>query len=1372
MRRPRILSAVVTAMVLLTGARAEAATGLPRIAIVYGGGESTGPFEIRRAVDPGTVDLTVFAPGKTGDALRADTRLESFDLVWIDGSTPGLAEHAAQVAAAATATRVVVVKPTAGLVGNVDLTRHPDLERYWANPSQDNYRHLVRYLVRHVLGRETAPEAARPVVYPALGFHHPGAPQLFDSLDAFEAWERGAAGVRPRQQEPQPLTVGLTVSMAAYTQKNLAHVEALVEAIERRGHRALTLAYRGAPDPGWFLRDGQPVVDVVIQVGSVFAIRDRAAFLDRLASLDVPVLSAFHHHSHGEAEYAASPSGLFPTLGSAVVEAERESRFEPLPISGRGAERGDTHFTEPFGRAVEWRVERALAWARLRRTPNARKRVFFTYWSQGGGKANVGGDPDDFLDVPGTIARLLHDLRARGYDVGPDPLPDRDTIARRMALEGSNVGNWAPGELAQRVARGDVHLVPEDEYRAWFASLPAPRRAEIEEMWGPPPGRVGVFTDAAGRRFLVVPGLVFGNVMFAPNPDWGYLQDGKALMSTGALPPHHQYVAFFLWMQRTWRADAWVSFFSNISLQGGKPVGPLPDDHIGILLGHVPHIHPERLGANGGLKTKRKALAQTTSWYSIVRPSEATAQHFTLRGLLQRYASLEDEKLRGETERLVRAELARTGLDRLVGESADASADTLVARVQRELDRLDRMYVPAGSKVLGSAAEGEVRVDMVTTMLGRDLTGLLPGDDDTRRAQARALVRAVVIDGHTPVDAVVSQLGRADDEVAARLDTARTYAGNLAAAPREIEGLLAALDARWIPPGSMDDPLRRPDSLPPGRSVYNFDSAEVPTPEAEAVGIRQAEALIAAHRDRHGAFPSSMAFAIFSGEIAKNRGITEAQILHLLGTRAVRNAQGRVTGVELIPREALGRPRVDVLLTTSGTYRDHYPDVMALIAQAGELAATSPEDDNPVRKAVRETETRLRDQGTPAERAATLARARVFAPAPGAYSPSIQFLAKSGDQRGDERKMAELYTSRLSHAYGTGLYGDAARPAFEQQLSRIDGATMARADVVNGMLDNPMPAGFLGGLNVAAKAVTGRNVDLYVSNVRDVEQASIESAATEIQRELRTRYLNRSWVSQMQSHGYEGARTFMYLTDHLDLWDTTASHTVTTDDWREVKRVYVDDSLEVGMDRFFERHNPHAQQVLLGNLLGAASRGQWDATAEERAQVAARLARSAAAHGIACEANLCRNPALTRLVTETLRDTPDGADLIASYTAALAAATTVPTTTTTTTTTTTDGSATAARAAVSGQTANRAGTTAPGLAQGKGLDPGTSPARPGPTAAPPVITGRVLEAVTRPAAADTTPLNGPSAVRWLVIAAVALACIVAGWLRQGRVWSS
>jgi cobaltochelatase CobN len=481
-----------------------------------------------------------------------------------------------------------------------------------------------------------------------------------------------------------------------------------------------------------------------------------------------------------------------------------------------------------------------------------------------------------------------------------------------------------------------------------------------------------------------------------------------------------------------------------------------------------------------------------------------------------------------------------------------------------------------------------------------------------------------------------------------------------------------------------------------------------------------------------------------------------------------------VTGVTLIPRDRLGRPRVDVMLTTSGTYRDHYPDVMTLIAKATQLAATSAEDDNPVRKAMTATETALRAEGTAAEDAARLARARVFAPAPGAYSPSIQFLAKSGDQRGDERKMAELYTSRLSHAYGEGVYGEASRPAFERQLARIDGASFARSDVVNGMLDNPMPAGFLGGLNLAAKAVTGRDIELYIDNLRDERNPTLESASAEIQRELRTRYFNKSWVAEMQTHGYEGARAFMYLTDHLDLWDTTATRTVASDDWREVKRVYVDDSLGVGMDGFFDRYNPHAQQVLLGNLLGAASRGQWEASAADKTQVASRLARSVTAHGIACEANMCRNPALTRLIADALEGTAEGAALLDGYTRALRAATmTAPTAS--------EGVTTSAlpSAAPAGVTPNRLGRTAPGQGRPSASRSGAAPSlaavprpstpRPSaPKSSATMVTGRLMENVAQPAAPAPSRTNTREMTEWLLLASVSAASVILGWLRQAR----
>jgi len=1348
--RPALRRWLVVAIVVWAGMSGQARqVAAPlRLAFIYGGGESNGPIELLRAIPDAALTVTAFAPGTGGTPLADDTDLTAFDVVFIDGQMDGLARHAAQIAAASARSRVVMVGPTAGLASNVALDLHPWLAQYWANQSQDNYASLARYLATRVAARPQAgPAAPAPVVYPAQGFYHPDASALFDSLEAYLDWYRGRSKTANQHQyDPQRLTLGLFFHVTTYQQKQQVHADALVRAIERRGHNAVAMTFRSNPVVTAFERDGQSVVDALIFVGSTLSLRDRETSLADAARLGVPVLGAFHHSSMDRQAFAASLTGLHPSLTPAVVDAEREGRFEPIVISGKGAPIGDRSFIEVFPEQVEWRVDRALAWATLRRLPNARKRVVFTYWSEGGGKANIGGDPDDFLDVHGSLETLLADLRGRGYDLGTGPLPDREALARRMALSASNVGNWAPGELAARVASGAMRLIPEATYRTWFSGLPVERQREITEMWGPPPGNVMVHTDAAGRRFLVIPVIEYGNVLMAPHPDWGQQQNPQALMAVKALPPHHHYLAFFLWLRHEWKANAWVSLFTNTSLQMGKSEGPAANEHVALLLGALPHIHPERLGSNGSPGNKRKTMALTVGWYNLVAASDTVEETFELRARLARFAAQEDPELRRDAEPLIRSEVVRTGLGRLVdGEVATLPIDALVTQVRARLNEMDRAMGPSGSKILGEAPTGKVLADMVTAMIGLELRQALAPLTADPFVAARRIVGAIILDGRAPQDALLAEVGQTSPAAEQQLALAHDYAARLRTAPRETEALLEVLEGRWIDPGPMDEPIRKPDALPPGRSIYNFDQAAIPTPEAEAIGRRQAEALIAAHREKNGGvYPTKLAFVIFSSAIARNHGVVEAQALHLLGARPVRNVRGAVTGVELISREELGRPRVDVLLTTSGTYRDHYQDKVDLIAEAARLAAASPEPDNPVAASTRATAAALQAQGETPERAEALARARVFSPAPGSYSPNIQFLAKAGDQRGDEARMAELYTSRLSHAYGAGLYGEAGRATFEQQVGRIDAATLQRDSNVNGMLDHPMSAGFLGGLNLAARAVTGRDVDLYVSNLRDMENPVIEPAARAIQNELRTRYFNKAWLKDQQAHGYDGARTMMFLTDHLDLWDATASDTVASDDWAEVKQVYVDDTLGLDIDAFFERHNPHAQQALLANLLGAADRGYWQASAADLSQVATRLATSMAAHGAVCQASVCRNSALTALVGEALAGVANGAELLAGYESAIARATT-------------PAPGVAPRSSITS-----AAGSAPGAPGADGL-----PAAPAMAAtAPPTIAGRVMEE-TIIATLDTgSPPDAASAARWAALSGLALALLATGWFRR------
>lgn len=1319
----RRLAGILLVVVMVLLAEAAAAAAPARIAFVYDGGESTGAGELLRAAAPLTdvAHLTVYAAGDGGRVLHDEAKspLAEQDLVFIDGAAQSARSQVEWLADLAASTRLVVVNPSHGLAGNVSLTEHPALAAYWREPSQDNYAGLIRYLAQGVLGHAGGTPVPAPISYPPQGFYHPNAPHAFRDWSAYRTW---AISHVWKDKAPSAVSVAIVFHRNYYLHQDLAVVNALIEAVEAEGQRAVPVFYDGDARLADALSvQGVAQVDAVLFQGDTFNRQDREAGLAQARRLGVPVLSAINDLRSSPDDYRVSAHGLAPAQSGNIAHAERNGIFEPIAVGAAGERDYGRRGMITIEGQPRWRAQRAIAWARLHRKANADKKVVFTFWSESGGKADLGGDPDDFLDVPGSLIRLLKVLRERGYDVGEAPLPSRDELAARLAREASNVGNWAPRELAKRAGDADSTRMPLSDYLNDYRHLPATLRGDIEAVWGAPPGDIMV-TGEGNDRSLVFPGLRFGHILIAPHPAWGYLQNERALKGSAATPPHHQYLAFFLWLQHGFKADAWVSLFTNIVLQPGKSEGPLADDAIGVLLGALPHIHAERLGA-GGIANKRKALALTPDWYNLVVPTGELTTMTPLEEMLARYDTLSaDQNLRAGARQAIRAEVVKQRLDRALGVDAENEAfDRLRQRVSAYLGELSKQNLPYGTKVLGQIPAPPALAGMVDAMLANN-------GFPSHRPERSSWLEAVVAGQST--ERILADIDGNDRQAAsAMLDTARDFADRLRSAPREVEAILEALEGQHIEPGPMSSPLRDPDALPVGRNLYAFDPALLPTREAEEAGARAAHATVRAFRDDHdGAFPQRLAYVLFASETTRTQGVTEAEILSLLGVRAMRDHRGRVTGVGLIDRATLGRPRVDVTVTTSGTYRDHFSAQMNLIDRAVRLAATSPEADNPIAAAARLSQAESGHAGTGDKQAANPALARVFSTAPGAYSPNIQFLARSGDRRGDESDMAELYRHRLGHVYGEGYTGEARPQAFSEALKGLQGAVLPRSGDVNGMLDQPMSAAYLGGLDLASRAAGGQGVSLYVSRPGNKENPTVESAAQAIQSELNTRYFNPQWIKRMQEHGYDGARTFLFLTDNLDLWDSSAGGTVSSDDWAQVKAVYVDDRYQLDMHRFLDQHNPYAEQGLLANLLDASARGHWQASEADRRQVAKRLVDSALAHGSVCNAQLCRNPRLTDMIEKALQGTPDGAELAQRYRQTLAAAT----------------------------------GAAPGAQPAPALPAPASPATAG--AAPTTVTGQVLETVSQ-APTSATPVPSSSLYACLF---AALLLMVAGFLFGDR----
>ncbi|AJP71314.1 cobaltochelatase subunit CobN [Sphingomonas hengshuiensis] len=1102
--------------------------------------------------------------------------LGTYDLVLIDAAGPRLLNFSAQIEAAKKRTKVLVVGAGTPITGTVDPASHPDVARYWDNATEDNYGGLFAYAGSRLLGLPIPVPA--PKVFPELALWHPEAKAPFARLSDYLAWETGRlpdAATRPR--------VGILFYRSLVLANNAAVVSALILEIEKQGGMPVPIWREGGRDLASSLLGGERL-DALILCANRIDYADARAGVAEAARLGVPPLMCATDYRRTPEAWRDSLGGFAPEQTGELALSELEGIVEPMVVGARAVAPDGAVGYAALPDQVRWRVARAMAWARLHRLPNAEKRIVIPYHNEEPGEADVGSDPDSYMDAQGSIAALLTRLRAEGYDVGPDPIPDVATLSKRMAETGSSTRTGDRTALRARIAQGAI-TIPLATYLDWYATLPDEVRRATEARWGLPPGRI---MTVDGQ--IVIPALRFGKVTLVAHPIWGIQADAGALAAKGALPPHHQYLAFHLWMQKGEHADAYLPMFTQLSLMPGKQEGPAADDAVAVLIGALPHIQPLPLQANGGVGNKRRTHAVTIGFMpEIVRA-----------GLNPDLAAI--AKLLGGQpldQQAIRDAANRAGIgEALDFDPASAPWTAIEPALRRYLREAAAAPMPVGGHILGQAP------DPVTT--ARLVQAMLAGNG-----------------GAAPDLVAVTRLLAGDDAALApaRATQARDYAARLAQAPREIDAIIAALSGGYVAPGPMQDAIRNPDALPAGRNPYTLDVRAIPTPAAWQAGARLADDMIAQHRARTGKPPRKVAFVLWSGETAQNGGTSEAQIFRLLGVRPVWNSRGQVVDVALEPRAALGRSRVDVLVTTSGTYRDHFGDKLGLIARAIALVSAAEEPDNPIRAETRARIAALRRAGVPADVAERRALRRIFSTAPGAYSPSTQFANREG---WSPERLNRLYEARLGHAYGDGIDGEADSTAFAANLERVDAAIFSRSSSAYGLLDTPMPAAYLGGLAMAVRQRTGRNIETYVANGQVAGDVRIETLSRFYARERDSRYLNPEWIKGMQASGYNGARYMADLTDSMSLWEATKPDLVTDRDWEAVRDVYLRDRYNLGLDRFFAEANPAARAKLVAAMRDAVERGDWHADTATRLELGMGTVAAAPVPGTASVARASR----------------------------------------------------------------------------------------------------------------------------------------------------
>ncbi|MGH3779385.1 MAG: cobaltochelatase subunit CobN, partial [Pseudonocardiaceae bacterium] len=441
-------------------------------------------------------------------------------------------------------------------------------------------------------------------------------------------------------------------------------------------------------------------------------------------------------------------------------------------------------------------------------------------------------------------------------------------------------------------------------------------------------------------------------------------------------------------------------------------------------------------------------------------------------------------------------------------------------------------------------------------------------------------------------DAVIECLGdllgdavRDSERVEAVLRFACTeLVPRLAGTSAEISNVLRALDGRFIEPGPSGSPTRGLVSvLPTGRNFYSVDPKSIPTRNAFDVGTALADSLLARHRADTGVWPASVGLTVWGTSAMRTQGDDIAEVLALLGVRPIwDDASRRVTGLEVIGLDELGRPRIDVVLRISGFFRDAFPHVIALLDDA--IAAVAMLDEPAEHNFVAAHD--RADLATHGDD--RRARTRIFGSKPGAYGAGLLPLIDSREWRTDA-DLAEVYATWGGYAYGRGLDGNAARGDMEHAFRRITVAAKNVDTREHDIADSDDYFQYHGGMVAMVRSLTGSNPAAYVGDSAIPHAVKTRSLAEETRRVFRSRVVNPRWIAAMQRHGYKGAFELAATVDYLFGFDATAG---VVEDWmyHQLAESYVFDR---GVQQFLRKSNPWALRGMTERLLEAADRGLW-----------------------------------------------------------------------------------------------------------------------------------------------------------------------------------
>jgi len=1095
-------------------------------------------------------------------------------------------------------------------------------------------------------------DIAEPVLLPDKGIWHPLADQVFESVDDYLRWYNKehcpAAGI-----DPNAVTVGVIVQKSHINTKDECHYVSMIAELEARGSKVIVIYSGGLDFSGpvneYFynsmgVSQGEAIVDSVINLTGFALVggpasQDHDKAVEVLNNLNRPYLCAVPLVFQSFEEWKASELGLHPIQVALQVSLpEIDGAIEPVIYGGR---EGNTGRSVPMADRVELLADRALKWANLRKKENKDKKIAVTVFSFPPDKGNVGTAA--YLDVFGSILACLNELKKEGYEVGEFPetqaelmemiLKDPEAkidspelnVAYRMSVKEYEEKTPYAKELEENWGPAPGHLNSDGQNLLIFGKQFGNVFIGVQPSFGyeGDPMRL-LFSKSASPHHGFAAYYTYLEKIFGADAVLHFGTHGSLEFMPGKQ----------VGMSGTCYPDRLINSIPNLYYYAANNPSEATIAKRRSYAATISYLTPP--AENAGLYKGLKELGELVSSYQGLRENES------------RGASIVNSVVAAARQ----CNLDKDIKD-LPSEEADAKnltideRDNVVGKVYRRLMEIESRLLPCGLHTVGVPPTAEESIATLVNIAGLDrpedgikslprIIGESVGrniDEIYRNADAgvlqdvallqqitegtRAAVRAAVqrstnkdgrveevvplfkggmrlmdnILGGSPYKKALSDAGfpKVQEESLTPLFEYLEFCLKQVVADNELGGLVSALNGNYMLPGPGGDPIRNPDVLPTGKNMHALDPQSIPTKAAVDVAETVADRLLERMKIDSGAYPESIAFTLWGTDNIKTYGESLAQVLALVGVRPVPDSLGRVNKVELIPLEELGRPRVDVVVSCSGVFRDLFINQMNLLDRGIKLAAEADEplEMNFVRKHALEQAEEL---NIPLRDAA----ARVFSNSAGSYSANVGLAIENGGWE-DEQQLQEQFTARKGFAFNADKPGmmEQQTDLFKSSLSKVDvtfqnldSSEISLTDVSHYYDSDPTKV-------VQSLRKDGKKPGSFIADTTTAN-AQVRTLSETVRLDARTKLLNPKFYEGMLNSGYEGAREITKRLRNTMGWSATAGE-VDNFIYEDANDVFIKD--EEMRERLMNT-NPNAFRDMLTTFLEANGRGYWDTSDE------------------------------------------------------------------------------------------------------------------------------------------------------------------------------